>query len=806
MNIKPIPHCMTCGGALEARGDRYKCIYCGNEYELETAETRDNALRAQFDELKLEHICNLRRNLYDAVTARHISREAVRNACTELRKFLPDDFAANFYATAAAGDLHALNRAINAIDTDAHMADVGTIIPFLIRSLNADEDYLIALNDLVERAYKKRDATLYAQYTTEISRQTDLVFDGVYEVTLERDVFVAYSGKDMPRVIALVEELEAQGLTCFVAARNLRHGIGSVEDYNSLLKTAMDNCSIFVLVSGPHSRNTGCDAVKVEMRHIKDRDIERNFAAYGDNYAAIPNKLKKPRIEYRFRESDRHTAGDTIVDQFFHGYERVYTPEQVAERAAQILFGNVTPPPPPPPPDDVEKRRKAEEEAKRKEEEARLAAEAEAARLAAEEAKHKAEEEAKRKAEEEAKRKAEEEAARKAAKADTLTDPEQPADGQKRKKRHLLVVLVVALLATGGVGTGIALSAKKDPPKPPVVVDTTGAETTGVTEPVTEAETQGETEFVTEPTPDVPAEYSQGLEYTLNADEESYSVTGIGTCTDTELKLSPTYKGMPVTHITKKAFYKNEKITDVTIPDSVTRIGDYVFSGCSSLTSITIPDSVTRIGDYAFYGCSSLTSITIPDSVTSIGEVAFSSCSSLTSITIPDSVTSIGNSAFSSCSSLTSITIPDSVTRIGGNAFYKCRSLTSITIPDSVTSIGERAFFSCSSLTSITIGNGVTSIGSYAFQGCSSLTSITIGNSITSIGSSEFSNCWSLTSITIPDSVTRIGGNAFYKCRSLTSITFQGTTAQWTAIEKGSDWDNQTATYTVTCTDGTIAK
>ena len=207
----------------------------------------------------------------------------------------------------------------------------------------------------------------------------------------------------------------------------------------------------------------------------------------------------------------------------------------------------------------------------------------------------------------------------------------------------------------------------------------------------------------------------------------------------------------------------------ITIPDSVTSIGDDTFYGCSSLTSITIPDSVTSIGWRAFYGCSSLTSITIPDSVTSIGNAAFCD-SGLTSITIPDSITSIGSGAFSGCSSLTSITIPDGVTSIGNSAFLGCSNLTSITIPDSVTSIGYMAFEDCSSLTSITIPNSVTRIGNDTFNGCSSLTSITIPDGVTSIGNSAFRDS-GLTSITIPDSVTSIGDDTFYGCSSLTSIT-----------------------------------
>ena len=205
-------------------------------------------------------------------------------------------------------------------------------------------------------------------------------------------------------------------------------------------------------------------------------------------------------------------------------------------------------------------------------------------------------------------------------------------------------------------------------------------------------------------------------------------------------------------------------LTSLVIPDGVTSIGDYAFSGCRSLSSVVIPDSVTSIGDWAFNGCKSLADIVIPSSVTSIGDYAFEGCSALTSIVIPNGVTSIGDCAFANCSSLTDIVIPDGVTGIGKFAFDGCSSLSSLVIPDSVSCIGGSAFKNCSSLSSLVIPDSVTSIGNYAFAYCKSLTDIVIPNSITSIGDNAFEGCFSLSNIVIPDSVTCIGKRAFIFC------------------------------------------
>ena len=126
------------------------------------------------------------------------------------------------------------------------------------------------------------------------------------------------------------------------------------------------------------------------------------------------------------------------------------------------------------------------------------------------------------------------------------------------------------------------------------------------------------------------------------------------------------------------AFNKNESITSVIIPDTVTSIGVEAFRNCTGLTSIDIPDSVTNIGNYAFANCTNLQSVIIPNSVTTVGHSILRTCTSLTSINIPDSVTNIDVYTFAGCTSLTEITIPNSVTNIGDNAFQNCNALKTV--------------------------------------------------------------------------------------------------------------------------------
>lgn len=185
---------------------------------------------------------------------------------------------------------------------------------------------------------------------------------------------------------------------------------------------------------------------------------------------------------------------------------------------------------------------------------------------------------------------------------------------------------------------------------------------------------------------------SAGLAYSLKADNSGYIVSGIGTCTDTEIVIPPVYNGLPVVSLAGSAFKNNTNITSVIIPDSVTGagVGQDVFSGCTSLTSATIGNGVTFMGWGMFNGCRNLTNVTIGSNVTTIGNGAFNSCKSLTNITIPDSVTTIGSAAFYNCTSLKSIVIPDSVKQFGSSVFQECTSLKTIVLfPETPPTLGS---------------------------------------------------------------------------------------------------------------------
>jgi len=289
---------------------------------------------------------------------------------------------------------------------------------------------------------------------------------------------------------------------------------------------------------------------------------------------------------------------------------------------------------------------------------------------------------------------------------------------------------------------------------------------------------------------------------------------------ETTVLIPSTINGLPVSRIGVGAFI-HARITNVTIPDSVTSIGNRAFHLCTRLARVYCRGNAPSIGASLFTGDNNVTvfylsgttgwnatfggrptelwnpplpydytidndtvtitrytgaggAVTIPETisflpVTSIGFAAFADCSGLTSITFQDTVTNIGSLAFIRCGSLTNVIFGGNVKSIGESAFTGT-GLKSVAIPDSVTSIGAGVFSSSSSLVSIKISDRITDIADQAFYDCTALTSFTIPNGVTNIGQSVFAYCSCLTNITIGNRVRSLGDYAFEGCLNLMNL------------------------------------
>ena len=276
-----------------------------------------------------------------------------------------------------------------------------------------------------------------------------------------------------------------------------------------------------------------------------------------------------------------------------------------------------------------------------------------------------------------------------------------------------------------------------------------------------------------------------------------------------------------------------EKTDTVIIPETVQKIGNYVFMNCEKIKNIKLPSNLKSIGKTCFQGCISLTGLFIPQSVESIGggifgdcdalqsveiedennnfifkdgilydvknEIlvsavnslipekvivdectktidysAFADCNNLYEIEIPQGVVYIGEKAFARLDNLKNIDIPDSVTNITTLAFYRCNGLVSVQVPGSVTAIKNGTFRECNNLKKVILNEGVAKIEDSAFVFCSSLEQIKLPQSLMSIGSGAFDNCTSLISVELPDNAI-ISSSTFRGCKNLSEIVLSDT-------------------------------
>ena len=351
----------------------------------------------------------------------------------------------------------------------------------------------------------------------------------------------------------------------------------------------------------------------------------------------------------------------------------------------------------------------------------------------------------------------------------------------KLKKLLILVLSVLAISSFAfGCGSGEDLSSKKNSAS-------------------TSTSNSGTSSELYQPT--------EGLEYELNEDNQSYSVIGIGTATETDIVIPQTYNNLPVTSIGFCAFFENNSLMSIIVPNSVKSIGEGAFFSCKSLTSVTIGESVESVGDMVFGECDSLTSINIdeknqhysdidgnlfnknqtqliqyavgktcvwyviPDSITEICAGAFCNSRFLASLTIGENVESIGNVAFSGCFRLVEIYNESNVT-ITNEHYGKPEAGTCVL--DEYTDISTPSKLSIDDNGYIIYTKGIEKI-LVGYSGTS--TEIAIPNGVTQIKQYAFCCNNTITKVTIPDSVECIGESAFRSCTLLTSVTFEHTSS-----------------------------
>ena len=237
-----------------------------------------------------------------------------------------------------------------------------------------------------------------------------------------------------------------------------------------------------------------------------------------------------------------------------------------------------------------------------------------------------------------------------------------------------------------------------------------------------------------------------------------------------------------VTAVENGTFKESPKLTSVSIPASVTELGETPFSACGKLIAITVDadNPAYTIIDGLLYDKAVTTllacpgmktgAVVIPSTVTTIANAVFHGCASITSVTVPQSVNVVGKRAFCGCKKLTSITLPEGVTCIGDSTFYNCTSMTSLMLPQTLTSIGAHAFYHCNLLKSIVLPNAVEDIGDHAFNLCYGMTTISMPSKLKRLGYRAFDNCSKLKSVSLPATLTTIEDLAFCGCSDLRRI------------------------------------
>ncbi len=306
---------------------------------------------------------------------------------------------------------------------------------------------------------------------------------------------------------------------------------------------------------------------------------------------------------------------------------------------------------------------------------------------------------------------------------------------------------------------------------------------------------------------------TEGLEYELVAQKNTYVLKSIGSATDANIVIPSVYNGKSVVEIAAGAFNNCATVKSVRIPDTVTTIGASAFGGCTGLTGIVLPSAIRDVAESAFDNCTALEAITIkggendnftvidgilylkadtgslsvrvvplavkgtvniPDSIKTINAETFMGRKQLKKVVFGEAseATIIELSAFKECSALEEIVMPKRLKTLRSYAFQDCKKLASIELPDSITQFEDWIFYGCSGLVSAKLPAGLTKLSNLTFSRCSSLTEIEIPATVTAFGSQVFMGCSALTEIRFAAGcrLAEIPMNTFMNCTSLRAI------------------------------------
>lgn len=312
-------------------------------------------------------------------------------------------------------------------------------------------------------------------------------------------------------------------------------------------------------------------------------------------------------------------------------------------------------------------------------------------------------------------------------------------------------------------------------------------------EPEAEAETAEEQEPELTPQTVTSGKCGENTTWTFDLDKNTLTISGNG-ATDDYLSIKD-FEADDLSNLPENIHPWEDRISQlvdkIIVEEGVTYLGNGLFAGCVYAKSVTLPNSLTGIGEMAFMLDMSLESVSLPAGVTSIGAGAFT-MTGLKSVTLPQALTNLGEEALWMCTNLTSVSVASGNTRYsskGGVLYNKAKTelifcpegLTgAVAVPNGVTKIADNAFAYCENLTAVTLPSTLTTIGEGAFAGCTALESIVLPAGLTSIGAGAFSGT-AIKSIKLPAAVNQVATGAFANSEALESITVDSNNANYSA-------------------------